>query len=182
VRLVILGGPGSGKGTQAERLSRHFNIPAIATGEILRAEITRQTALGQQAKPFVEKGELVPDPMMIQFIRDRLLQADVSHGWLLDGYPRTAFQAEELDFLLEEFNQRLHRAIWLEVPYPLLIQRSLQRQRRDDQLTVIQRRIELFEERSSPLLDYYEFRSLLLRVKGDQSIDAVQQAITEKLQ
>ena len=103
MRLVILGGTGSGKGTQTARLCDRLNIPSVSTGVILREGIVLGTELGQQAKTYVSKGELVPDGLMIQFIQQRLQQPDVSNGWILEGYPRTAFQAEELDFLLFYF-------------------------------------------------------------------------------
>jgi adenylate kinase len=158
-----------------------LSIPWISTGEILRGAIAAQTELGEQAQSFVEQGELVPDGMMIQFIRDRLLQPDVSTGWLLDGYPRTAFQAEELDFLLDDLKQHLDKAILIQVPDPVLISRSLNRGRVDDTEEVIQRRIALFLERTTPLVDYYEFRDRLLHINGNQSTDEVHQEILAKL-
>ncbi|HEY9703840.1 MAG TPA: nucleoside monophosphate kinase, partial [Allocoleopsis sp.] len=101
MRIVILGGPGAGKGTQAKLAGEYFRVPALSTGDILRTGIKEGTELGLQALPYVQKGELVPDITMIEFIRQRLLEDDVNNGWILDGYPRTAFQAEELDFLLD---------------------------------------------------------------------------------
>jgi adenylate kinase len=176
-----LGGPGAGKGTQAKLLSSSLAIPCIATGEILRQAIAVQTELGQQAQLFVEQGELVPDGVMIRFIRDRLLQPDVVAGWLLDGYPRTAFQAEELDFLLDDLKQSLDKAILIEVSEPMMINRSLARGRLDDTSEVIQRRIALFRERTTPLVDYYQFRDRLLRINGDQPAEQVHQEILTKL-
>jgi len=181
VRLIILGGPGSGKGTQAEALHKHLGIPWIATGEVLRQAIAHQTELGLKAKPYLEAGELVPDNLMIAFIRDRLLEPDAAQGWILDGYPRTAFQAEELNFLLDELQQKLDWAIWLEVPVPVLKKRSIARSRVDDDPSVVERRIELYQERTVPILDYYDYRKLLLRINGDQSIDKVQQDILTAL-
>ena len=98
MRLIILGGPGSGKGTQAQKLSNHFGIPWISTGDVLRAEIAAGSQLGKNISDTLAKGELVPDTLMIDFIKARLQQPDANNGWILDGYPRTAFQAEELDF------------------------------------------------------------------------------------
>ncbi|HEY9749065.1 MAG TPA: adenylate kinase [Allocoleopsis sp.] len=182
MRLVILGGPGAGKGTQAQNLCRHFEIPLISTGEMLRRAIAAQTPLGQQVQAFVEKGELVPDETMIQLMRQRLLQADTSRGWLLEGHPRTAFQAEELDFLLEDLNQQLNWAIWLDAPDEVLMSRSIARQRSDDTPAVIQHRIESFREYTLPMLDYYEYRDRLLKINSNQSIEQVHQEILQRLQ
>lgn len=181
MRLVILGGPGAGKGTQANWISQHLQIPLIATGDILRTAIANQTVLGQKAEPYVLTGELVPDEIMIEFIRQRLLLADVEAGWLLDGYPRTAFQAEELDFLLEDLQQRLDWAIYLNVDYSILKSRSLQRSRTDDTPDIIQRRLQLFEERTIPILEYYSFRNRLLEIDGNKTLQQVKQDILSAL-
>jgi adenylate kinase len=175
VRLVILGGPGAGKGTQASQLCSRLNIPCISTGEILFKAIAAQTELGRQAQPYAERGELVPDPIMIEFIREQLTQPYTANGWLLDGYPRTAFQAEELDFLLESLQQTLDWAIWLNVSDAELMRRSLQRSqtrpergRPDDEPRFLQRRIQLFQERTTPILDYYNYGNRLLTLDGDR--------------
>ncbi len=188
MRLVILGGPGAGKGTQAERLRHDLGTVWISTGDILRAAIAvqdsdgeSQTELGRQAQQYVARGELVPDEIMIEFIRQRLLRPDVSQGWLLEGYPRTAFQAEELDFLLDDLKQQLDYAILLDVPPAVLVERSLGRARADDTPETIQRRIDLYQECTLPLLEYYEFRDRLLRINANQAIDQVQQEILQKL-
>ena len=131
MRLVILGGPGAGKGTQAQQLCNNLNIPLLAVGDILREEIAGETDLGKLAVSYVEKGELVPDEILIRFIGRRLLLWDVFNGWLLEGYPRTAFQAEELDFLLEDLAQELDWAVWLKVPHEVLLSRSIERDRSD---------------------------------------------------
>ena len=158
MRLTIVGGPGAGKGTQAPALCDELGIPLISVGDILREAIASESDLGKLAEPYVEKGELVPDETMIQFIRQRLAQPDVDKGWLLDGYPRTAFQAEELDFLLDDIGQRLDWAIYLEVPQELLVSRTLARSRADDRPEIVERRIELFQERTIPLVEYYEYK------------------------
>ncbi len=181
MRLVILGGAGAGKGTQPRLLSTHLNVPAISTGDILRSAIATSTDLGLQAQPYVDKGELVPDPTMIEFMRLRLLLFDVVDGWVLDGYPRTAFQAEELDFLLDDLKQHLDWAIWLDVPESILMSRSLDRSRDDDVPEIIQRRIQLFQERTALILDYYERRQKLLTIDGNQSAEKVQQDILQKI-
>lgn len=181
MRLVLLGGPGAGKGTQGKWLSERLKIPLISTGEVLRNAIALASDLGHQAKSYVEKGELVPDEMMIQFIRDRLLQSDTTPGWLLEGYPRTAFQAEELDFLLDELQQNLTGAIYLEVTEALMQQRSQSRGLPDDRAEIVQRRIELFRDRTLPILEYYDKRDRLLTIDGNATPEQVQRDILRVL-
>ncbi|BAY77705.1 adenylate kinase [Nostoc linckia NIES-25] len=200
MRLVILGGSGSGKSTQAQRLCRYFDIPLISTGEILREAIsggkslpnlqwsqtdsrnylsvfTSLNELGYHARPYLEKGELVPDEMIIELIRIRLRQPDINCAWVLEGYPRTAFQAEELDFLLDDLGQKLDWAIYLQVPEAVMVSRSLGRSLPDDQPEIVQRRVELFYDRTIPILEYYDRRRRLLTINGDQSPEMVLQNI-----
>lgn len=195
MRLVILGGPGAGKGTQARQLCSQLSISEISTSDILRHAIASQTDFGREAQVYVEKGELVPDPILMEFMRERLLQPDAAkgRGWLLEGYPRTAFQAEELDFLLEELEQHLDWAIYLQVPESVMMSRSIARSRTskglaftgevrpDDHPEIVQRRIDLFHERTIPILEYYGYRKRLLTINGDQSPEQVQQDILQKL-
>ena len=199
MRLVILGGSGSGKSTQAQRLCRHFDIPKISTGEILREAMSTDKALlkqedapswclnnhlcdlGRYAQPYVEQGELVPDEMMIELIRMQLTQLDLQSGWLLEGYPRTAFQAEELDFLLDYLGQKLDWAIYLQVPEAIMVNRCLGRSLPDEQPEIVQRRIELFYDRTVPILEYYDRRRRLLTINGDQSPEAVHHTILNLL-
>ncbi|MEO1377772.1 MAG: nucleoside monophosphate kinase [Cyanobacteria bacterium J06635_10] len=182
MRLVVLGGSGSGKSTQAQKLSIHFNTPIISTGDILRQAISRLDELGRDAQSFVKTGELVPDEMMIDLIRHRLRQPDISSGWVLEGYPRTAFQAEELDFLLDDLGQKLSWAIYLQVPETVMVNRSLGRSQTEDRPEIIQRRIKLFYERTIPILEYYDRRSRLLTINGDQSPKAVEDNIITSMQ
>ncbi|MBD2205378.1 nucleoside monophosphate kinase [Calothrix sp. FACHB-1219] len=201
MRLVILGGSGSGKSTQAEKLCRYFEIPKISTGEILREAISvdspsfREDALqssvnnhmnnlgdlGRYAQPYVETGELVPDEMMIELIQMQLTKLDSQSGWILEGYPRTAFQAEELDFLLEYLGQKLNWAIYLQVPEAIMVNRCLGRSLKDEQSEIVQRRIELFYDRTIPILEYYDRRRRLLTINGDQSRELVHQQIVNLL-
>ncbi len=182
MRLVILGGPGAGKGTQAEKLCSNVSIPLLAVGDILRAEIAGETDLGKLAVPYVEKGGLVPDEILIKFIGRRLLLWDVFNGWVLEGYPRTAFQAEELDFLLDDLAQQLDWPIWLKVPIEVLLSRSIERDRSDDSPEILQRRLDLFHEQTIPILDYYEYRNKLLTVNGELSPEQVQQDILKLIE
>jgi len=172
-RLVILGGSGAGKSTQAKLLAEHLRIPAISTGEMLRSEIASGSDLGEQAKKFVGSGELVPDDVVVNFIRSNLSHADPDLGWVLEGYPRTAFQAEELDFLLDDLDQPLDWAIYLDVPDRLLRDRSIGRGDIDDLPASIDRRIELFIDRTKTLLDYYDHKNRLLTIDGSQSAELV---------
>ncbi|MHC5595894.1 MAG: adenylate kinase family protein [Nostoc sp.] len=200
MRLVILGGSGSGKSTQAQRLCRYFDIPLISTGEILREAISDHqplpefrwleadprtsfsvyaslSELAYHARTYMQKGELVPDEMIIELIRIRLTQPDINCDWVLEGYPRTAFQAEELDFFLDDLGQKLDWAIYLQVPEAVMVSRSLGRSLPDDQPEIVQRRVELFYDRTIPILEYYDRRRCLLTINGDQSPDIVQQNI-----
>lgn len=137
--------------------------------------------LGRHAQPYVEKGELVPDEMMIELIRMQLTQLDLKSGWLLEGYPRTAFQAEELDFLLEYLGQKLDWAIYLQVPEAIMVNRCLGRSLPDEQPEIVQRRIELFYDRTIPILEYYDRRRRLLTINGDQSPQVVHHHILNLL-
>lgn len=193
MRLVILGGPGAGKGTQSQTLCQQQSIPLVSTGDILREAIASQSDLGLQVQPYVEKGELVPDTLLIEFMRERLLQSDTARGWLLEGYPRTAFQAEELDFLLEKLQQKLDWAIYLEVPESVMSDRCIGKlsnlgskvsqadSRPDNHPEIVQRRIDLFHERTVPILEYYGYRHRLLTINGNQSPEEVNQEILEKI-
>jgi adenylate kinase len=190
VRVVIIGGSGAGKSTQAYRLCKYFEIALISTGEVLRNAISDKqplngytdiTDLGRLAQPYVETGDLVPDEMMIEFIRQRLKNTDVERGWVLEGYPRTAFQAEELDFLLDSLGQKLDWAIYLQVPQAIMVSRSLGRSLPDDQPEIVQRRVEVFYDRTIPILEYYDRRRCLLTINGDQTPEAVQQTIIDLL-
>lgn len=181
MRAIVLGGTGSGKGTQTAKLSTYLNIINISTGDILRHGMATGTDLGKQAQPYVDRGELVPDELMIQFIQARLLEPDVQTGWILDGYPRTAFQAEELDFLLDKLEQQLDWAIYLKVSQTVMVQRSIERGLPDDRMEVIERRLQNFQENTIPLLDYYSYRSKLLTIDGEQTLDRVTQEILAKI-
>ena len=177
VRLVMLGGPGSGKGTQSHKLAGDLNICVIATGDILRKAIAAETSLGCRARKYLERGELVPDMMMIEFMRERLLHPDAEPGWILEGYPRTAFQAEELDFLLEDLQQSLDWAVYLQVSEKVMLERSLVRGKVDDRPEIIKRRIELFHQRTVPILEYYQHKRKLLSISTEGNPEEVKRQI-----
>jgi len=181
MRLVILGGPGAGKGTQSHKLSQRLQVPGISTGNLLREAIASQNPLGKEAEPYLNKGELLPDPMMINFMRSRLVQPDCERGWILEGYPRTAFQAEELDFLLEDLEQPLTCAIYLEISEKSMIERSLVRSLVDDQPDILQKRIDSFQERIALLLDYYTGKKKLITLSAEDTPENIEMLILKQI-
>jgi adenylate kinase len=176
-RLIFLGAPGAGKGTQAQILAGSAGIPHISTGDILRAEVKEQTELGLKAKSYMDKGELVPDALILDMIRGRLSQEDASKGWILDGFPRNVGQAEFLDRLLTEIGQSYDLAIDLSVPQERLVERLLNRatiqNRPDDTEDVIRRRLVVYDEQTAPLIDYYQRKGLFHSVNGDRELAEV---------
>jgi adenylate kinase len=176
-RLIFLGAPGAGKGTQAQILATSAGIPHISTGDILRSEVKDQTELGLQAKSYMNKGELVPDALILDMIRGRLAQPDASNGWILDGFPRNVGQAEFLDKLLAEIHQNYDLAIDLTVPQEKLVARLLNRatiqNRPDDTEEVIRRRLVVYDEQTAPLIDYYRNKGVYREVDGDRDLDEV---------
>jgi adenylate kinase len=172
-RLIFLGPPGAGKGTQAKALAAAENIPHISTGDILRSAVSLKTELGQKAQSFMDKGELVPDGLILEMVNDRLSYDDVKQGWILDGFPRTVVQATFLDDLLEKIHQGCDWVINFDVPDDILINRLLSRGRKDDTEDVIRHRLEVYRKQTAPLIDFYRDRNQLLSVNGDQSVEAV---------
>jgi adenylate kinase len=176
-RLIFLGAPGAGKGTQAQILAAACSIPHISTGDILRAEVKGATELGSKAKSYMDKGELVPDSLILDMIRGRLGQADAANGWILDGFPRNVSQAEFLDKLLVEINQGYDLAINLEVPNEVLVNRLVSRGqelgRSDDTEEVIRHRLEVYTEKTAPLINYYESKGVLRSIDGNRDLAEV---------
>ncbi|OKH17191.1 adenylate kinase [[Limnothrix rosea] IAM M-220] len=181
VKLIFLGPPGAGKGTQASLLAELHKIPHISTGEILRAAIKNKTSLGVKAQGFVDRGELVPDNLILDLIRERLQQPDVSNGWILDGFPRNVAQAEFLEKLLSELDQDCDHALNLEVDDSVLIQRLLGRGRKDDNKSTITRRLDVYREQTAPVIEFYKQRELLVSVNGDQALDDVTSDLQSKI-
>ncbi len=172
-RLIFLGAPGAGKGTQAKVLAEFSHIPHISTGDILREAVAHTTPLGQKAQSFMDRGELVPDQLVIELMRERLSHPDAKAGWILDGFPRTVAQATFLDELLAEINQPYDRAVNLEVPDDVLVARLLGRGRKDDTEEVIRKRLQVYREQTAPLIDFYESRHKLVSINGNVPPDEV---------
>jgi len=178
-RLIFLGPPGAGKGTQAKLLAEQLEIPHISTGDILRSAIAQTTPLGQKAQSYVEKGELVPDELLLDLVRERLDQPDAQKGWILDGFPRNVSQATFLEKLLQELNQSFDYAVNLDVPDEVLIGRLLGRGRQDDNEQTIRRRLEVYRNETEPVIAFYRERSSLKVINGDRSVDEVTQSLTQ---
>jgi len=172
-RFIFLGPPGAGKGTQAKTLAEHWNIPHISTGDILRQALREKTPLGVQAQGFMDKGELVPDSLVQDMVKERLNQGDAQSGWILDGFPRTVNQATFLSVLLQELNQSQQKVVNLDVPDDVVIARLLERGRTDDTEDVIRRRLEVYRSDTAPLIDYYRQQQMLVVVNGNQSQEEV---------
>jgi adenylate kinase len=185
MKLLLIGPPGAGKGTQASKLSEVFGIPAISTGDIFRENVKNETALGIEAKSYMDKGEYVPDELTNKLVRDRLKNPDCVNGFLLDGYPRTADQVEELDSILKESNSKLDAVVQLtadiEEVVRRLAKRAIEQGRSDDTEDVLRNRLSVYEEQTAPLISVYESRGLLVRVDGLGEIAEVTQRITEAL-
>jgi adenylate kinase len=185
IRLLLIGAPGAGKGTQAEKLSAAYSIPAISTGDIFRHNVKNETELGKQAKAFMDRGEYVPDSLTNDLVRDRLSQADAKSGFLLDGYPRTAEQVVELDSILDAQGNKLDVVVQLTADTDEVVRRLLNRAieqgRADDTEGVIRRRLEVYEEQTAPLTSVYAERGLLVTVDGLGEVDEVTGRILEAL-
>jgi adenylate kinase len=185
-RLLLIGPPGAGKGTQASSLAQHFGIPAISTGDIFRANVKNETELGILAKGYMDRGEYVPDSLTNALVKDRIAQPDAQKGFLLDGYPRTIDQVQELDGFLAEMGQKLDVVVQLTADSEELIRRLLQRAseqgRADDTPEVIRKRQEVYEEQTAVLIDIYNARSLVAKINGLGEIQDVTGRIIEALQ
>ena len=176
-RLLIMGPPGSGKGTQAALVAKHFDIPAISTGDIFRANVSEGTPLGLEARRYMDAGDYVSDSVTNNMVRDRLAQPDAADGFLLDGYPRTVSQVDFLDAILAEAHASLDRVIELTVDVEEVVGRLLRRAeaegRDDDSEEVIRHRQKLYAEQTAPLTDVYAQRGLLVKVDGMGTVDEV---------
>ena len=185
-RMLIIGPPGAGKGTQAARICERLGVPAISTGDIFRANIKDQTELGREAQRYTDAGNLVPDSVTNEMVRDRLSHEDVSGGFLLDGYPRTVAQVEELDRILEANGVGLDVVLLLTADNDELVSRLLGRAqeqgRTDDTEDVIRHRLDVYDEQTAPVVGVYEDRGIVVRVDGLGSIDHVTERIMAALE
>ena len=185
MRLILMGPPGAGKGTQAKFVAEHFEIPAISTGDIFRANVSEGTELGLEAKRYMDAGEYVPDEVTNRMVRNRIDEPDADPGFLLDGYPRTLAQVEELDGMIEYTGHRLDAVVVLTVDQDEIVDRLLQRAqvegRADDTEDVIRRRQEVYVEQTEPLIDVYRDRDILVEVDGMGEVSEVTQRIFEAL-
>ena len=181
MRIVLLGAPGSGKGTQAKILMEGLGIPHISTGDLLRAAVAAGTELGQHAKAVMDRGELVCDELMLGMLQERLLEPDAAAGFILDGFPRNNVQAEALDLLLEKLEQPVDEAIQIEIPRQFIIdrlsKRAEQEGRSDDTVGTVRRRLSIYEEQTAPVVDFYAERGKLTQVHGVGSIAEVSERI-----
>jgi adenylate kinase len=197
MRLVLVGPPGAGKGTQAQFLAAHFSIPHISTGDIFRANLKAGTDLGNQAKSFMDRGELVPDSVTNEMVRDRLTHDDVAHGFLLDGFPRNVAQAEVLRAILADKKTPLHAVLEFSLADEEIIARLSSRrtcrdcgapsvgvdkcptcggevyQREDDKAEVIARRLEVYAEQTAPIISFYRNEGLLISVSASGSVEDI---------
>lgn len=205
MKVILLGAPGAGKGTQAVRLAKRYNIPHISTGDIFRSNIKERTPIGIVAKSYIDKGQLVPDEVTIQIVKERLEKDDCKNGYLLDGFPRTVSQAEALDGFSE-----IDSVVNIDVPLHKLMRRITGRrvcgkcgesyhidyldgstsckkcdgeliQRADDNEETVGKRLEVYEKQTAPLIDHYKSKGKLIDIDGDGDIDSVFAAIVERL-
>jgi adenylate kinase len=185
MKLLLIGPPGAGKGTQASKLSEVFGIPAISTGDIFRANVKNETPLGLEAKSYMDRGAYVPDDLTNKLVRDRLQNPDCANGFLLDGYPRTADQVNELDDILRETDSSLDAVIQLTADtdevVKRLAKRAIEQGRSDDTEDVIRNRMAVYEDQTAPLISMYAARGSLIMVDGLGEIEAVTSRIVEAL-
>ena len=186
MRILLLGPQGSGKGTQAQRISRTYGIPHIATGDMLRAAMAAGTELGRKVKPIYDAGELVPDDLMIELIRERLSQPDSEEGFVLDGFPRTLEQAEALDDMLLELGSPLDVVFDLQIDEPTTVRRLLGRAREegrsDDTSEAIAKRLQLFREATLPVIEHYRAQGKVVGVHAGGTVNEVFNEIQETLE
>ncbi|MEG4199768.1 adenylate kinase [Microcoleus sp. Pol12A5] len=187
MQLIFMGPPGAGKGTQAQLLAALWKIPHISTGDILRACVVAKTDLGQKAQAYMDRGELVPDELLMDIVQERMNQPDARAGWILDGFPRTVAQAAFFDKLLCDVEGSTSgkdcalRAVNLDVPDNVLVARLLSRGRQDDNEQTIRRRLQVYREQTEPLIEFYRNREQLVAVDGDRPMELVTAELQQSL-
>jgi adenylate kinase len=179
MRLVLVGPPGAGKGTQAERLAERLEVPHISTGDLFRANLKAETPLGVEAKTYMDAGELVPDEVTVAMVRARFTEPDAAKGFILDGFPRTAPQAEALASLLDDQGLTLDAVVEFAIADDVVVERLLSRGRSDDTEDVIRRRLQVFRDDTSPLLAFYADR--LVSVDAVGQVDEVAERLVKAL-
>ncbi|MGN0071628.1 MAG: adenylate kinase [Atopobiaceae bacterium] len=206
MKIVLLGGPGAGKGTQAQRLVAEYGVAHISTGDLLRAAIKNGTELGHQAKSYMDKGQLVPDELVVSLVKERLADDDAQKGFILDGFPRNTAQAVVLDSELKDMGIALDAAVLVDVDPDVIVKRLSSRrtcrncgytapagvdvcprcggemyQRDDDKPETIQRRLDVYQTQTAPLIEYYKGHGILKTVNGEQAVDDVYKDMKEQL-
>ncbi|MBV9291920.1 MAG: adenylate kinase, partial [Frankiales bacterium] len=186
MRLLLIGAPGAGKGTQATRIAEHFKVAHISSGDLLREHVAKETAVGKKAREYMERGDLVPDDVVLTMLRKPVTEAVANGGYVLDGFPRTVEQAEAAYAVAKDLGVAVQVAVHLAVDPASLVERLVARGqesgRSDDTPDVIKHRIDVYEERTQPLLDYYAQRERLVSVNGDRPVDEVTWSVVVQLQ
>jgi adenylate kinase len=206
MNIVLLGAPGAGKGTQAQKLVADYGVAHISTGDLLRAAIKNGTDLGKQAKEYMDNGQLVPDSLVVGLVKERLAQPDAQKGWILDGFPRNTAQATVLDAELADMGIKLDGALLVDVAFDVIVKRLSSRrtckscgytagpdtdvcprcggemyQRDDDKPETIQKRLDTYQNQTAPLIDYYSAQGKLIKVDGDRPVDEVYADVKKEL-
>jgi len=173
MRIVFVGPPGAGKGTQSGRLVGHLGVPHLSTGDLLRAAVEEHTPLGQMADEYMSAGRLVPDPLILQLIGERVRREDCHGGYLLDGFPRTLVQAQSFEDVLSEIDESIDMVIELVVRHDVLVGRLAKRGRSDDTPDVVSKRLRGYEEQTKVVTEFYEPRRIVYRIDGEGTTDEV---------
>ncbi|MCL2929178.1 MAG: adenylate kinase [Trichodesmium sp. St16_bin4-tuft] len=186
VKLVFLGPPGAGKGTQASLIADIYKVPHISTGDILRSNVAEKSPLGIKAKDYMDKGDLVPDQLILDMVKERLENPNAQNGWILDGFPRTVTQAEEFFKKYESEGEEAKSSssfhvINLQVPDDVLVARLLSRKREDDQEETIRNRLQVYYQQTQPLIEFYQAREQLIIIDGNNPIETVTNAIKQEV-
>jgi adenylate kinase len=181
LRLLLLAAPGGGKGTQGERLASHFAVQHISSGDVLRAAARADTPAGREVASYQHRGDLVPDHIVLGLLIPVVVAAADRGGYILDGFPRTLPQAREAFDIARELDVTLDATVYLNVPEPVLMERLLARARADDSADVIRHRLQVFTETTSPLIEYYRDRGILVEVNGNQDPDSITAEVISRL-